>query len=503
FRTEMDPSEAAIGLDLGTESCRISIVKGGEAIIITDKHGRGRTPSAIAFDGDRVLVGEDALKQALNNRENTIFLKDVHQSLGRSEENSAHMISVQFKGITALISPDEVYCLMIAKLKKIAEEFLNSTVAKAVITVPTYYSSCQRQGLKDAARMAGLTVIGVLNSTSAAAIHHSYRLLQTTQEKVPQRTWLVFDQGAGPSDIALFTKCSKYSLTAAKVAADSDLGGDILTNLLLQHFVQKFKSNGQDISDDLRAIEILRRQSEQAKRTLSSYPQAHVQLHEKKLYGTITQQEFAGICAGSFDRTRALIDGLLGPPRLMAPTDVDEILLVGTASRDPNLQSLLRSYFVSTMITNSSSPQEDSVRGAALQAAKNIGALTGDQKPAEVDYVSPHYVWFEVAGSIYNLFEPNIKKDSCQWRYITLNSQAEIQLEINEKVREETIHRTKYSISSNTPTTGTITVIVILDPNGIFEVAVENEKIPENVWTVVEVGRQEKLAKMARSTYHQ
>ncbi|GMS98624.1 hypothetical protein PENTCL1PPCAC_20799, partial [Pristionchus entomophagus] len=326
--------EGAIGVDLGAESCRVAVFKEGEVIVITD-NGRRRTPSVIAFDESQILFGETALKHAEGNRSNAIFLKDVQANLGRIDS----MVTVNYKGAATNFSADEVFALMLRKMKVMAEDFLKNNVTETVISVPTFFSSRQRQGLKDAASTAGLNVIRVMNSASASAVAHIYRLQKTNQEEYRRRNLLVFDQGAGPSDLALFTECNLYNMTAEKVAADSELGGDCFTDLLVRHFVDDFTSKGQDLSD-FRAIDLLRRQCEQAKALLSSHPVAHVEIHEGTLFGTITREQYANICEESFNKTRALIDRLLGAPRKMGRTGVHEILLVGRATQDPNLQNL-------------------------------------------------------------------------------------------------------------------------------------------------------------------
>src|SRR5712672_1055046 len=272
-----------IGIDLGTTNSVVSVMEGGQAVVIANQEGGRTTPSVVAFtkSGER-LVGQIAKRQAVTNAENTIF--SIKRFMGRKYEEVASEASrVPYKVVRAQngdawvevrgkqYSPPEISALILRKLKEAAEAYLGGSVADAVITVPAYFNDAQRQATKDAGRIAGLEVRRIINEPTAAAL--AYGL-----DKKKDETIVVYDFGGGTFDISVL-EVGEGIVEVKATNGDTHLGGDDLDQRVIEWLVAEFKkSDGNDLGKDRMALQRLREAAEKAKVELSTVTETDINL---------------------------------------------------------------------------------------------------------------------------------------------------------------------------------------------------------------------------------
>ncbi|HEY8588761.1 MAG TPA: Hsp70 family protein, partial [Naasia sp.] len=248
----------AVGIDLGTTNSVVSVLEGGEPVVIANAEGFRTTPSVVAFtkDGD-VLVGETAKRQAVTNVDRTI--SSVKRHMGTNWTTT-----IDGKKYT----PQEISARILAKLKRDAEQYLGDTVTDAVVTVPAYFNDAERQATKEAGEIAGLNVLRIINEPTAAAL--AYGLDKGREDELI----LVFDLGGGTFDVSLLevSKDDDFStIQVRSTAGDNRLGGDDWDQRVVEWLIQRFKeSTGVDVSKDKIALQRLKEAAEQAKKELSS-----------------------------------------------------------------------------------------------------------------------------------------------------------------------------------------------------------------------------------------
>src|ERR1700678_4367784 len=271
-----------IGIDLGTTNSCVAVMEGGEPKVIPNEEGGRTTPSVVGFTktGER-LVGQVAKRQAITNPENTVF--SIKRFMGRrfdevSEELKMVPYKVERDGDNVAVlaqgkkyTPPEISAMILQKLKKAAEDYLGEKVTEAVITVPAYFNDAQRQGTKDAGRIAGLDVKRIVNEPTAAAL--AYGLDRKKDEVIA-----VYDFGGGTFDISIL-EVGEGVIEVISTNGDTHLGGDDIDNLVIDWMIAEFKkANGVDLHNDKMALQRLKEAAEKAKIELSSVQETSINL---------------------------------------------------------------------------------------------------------------------------------------------------------------------------------------------------------------------------------
>ncbi|MCP1387596.1 molecular chaperone DnaK [Corynebacterium sp. TA-R-1] len=377
----------AVGIDLGTTNSVVSVLEGGEPVVIANAEGSRTTPSVVAFaKNGEVLVGQSAKNQAVTNVDRTV--RSVKRHMG-----SDWSIDIDGKQYT----PQEISARTLQKLKRDAEAYLGDEVTDAVITVPAYFEDAQRQATKEAGQIAGLNVLRIVNEPTAAAL--AYGLEKADSEQ----TILVFDLGGGTFDVSLL-EIGDGVVEVLATAGDNELGGDDWDNRVVEWLVDKFKAqNGVDLSKDKMAMQRLREAAEKAKIELSSQQQATINLPyitvdaEKNplfLDETLSRTEFQRITSDLLDRTKAPFNQVIKDANLSV-SDIDHVVLVGGSTRMPAVTDLVKEL-TGKEPNKSVNPDEVVALGAALQA----GVLRGDVKDVLLLDVTPLSLGIETKGGV-------------------------------------------------------------------------------------------------------
>ncbi|SIS45550.1 molecular chaperone DnaK [Corynebacterium appendicis CIP 107643] len=378
----------AVGIDLGTTNSVVSVLEGGEPVVIANAEGARTTPSVVAFaKNGEILVGQSAKNQAVTNVDRTI--RSVKRHMGENDWT----VDIDDKKYT----PQEISARTLMKLKRDAEAYLGDEVTDAVITVPAYFEDAQRQATKEAGQIAGLNVLRIVNEPTAAAL--AYGLEKADKEQ----TILVFDLGGGTFDVSLL-EIGDGVVEVLATAGDNELGGDDWDQRIVDWLVEKFKSqHGIDLTKDKMALQRLRESAEKAKIELSSAQQASVNLpyitvdSEKNplfLDENLTRTEFQKITSDLLDRTKEPFNQVIKDAG-MSVGDIDQVVLVGGSTRMPAVTDLVKEL-TGKDPNKSVNPDEVVALGAALQA----GVLRGDVKDVLLLDVTPLSLGIETKGGV-------------------------------------------------------------------------------------------------------
>jgi len=397
-----------IGIDLGTTNSCVSVMEGGEPVVIANDEGRRTTPSVVAFlkNGER-KVGDPAKRQAITNPENTI--SSVKRFMGRrfnevTEEKSHWSYKiVQGENDTVRVdidgrmyTPQEISAMVLQKMKKTAEDYLGQEVTEAVITVPAYFNDAQRQATKEAGEIAGLTVRRIVNEPTAAAL--AYGL----DKKNVEQKIAVFDLGGGTFDISILD-LGDGVFEVKSTNGDTHLGGDDFDKVIMDFLADEFKNQEAiDLRKDPMALQRLKEAAEKAKVELSSSTETEINLPyitavdgvPKHLVLKLTRAKFESLADNLFTRCIKPCEVALKDAGYSV-SQIDEVILVGGSSRIPKVQEIVEKFF-GKKPNRSVNPDEVVAIGAGIQGA----VLTGDVKDVLLLDVTPLNLGIETMGGV-------------------------------------------------------------------------------------------------------
>jgi len=397
-----------VGIDLGTTNSVIAVMEAGEPVVIPNAEGGRTTPSVVAFtkSGER-LVGQLARRQAAVNPENTVY--SIKRFMGRKyDEVETERKMVPYKVVTGKdgrveveiqgkrYTPEQISAMTLQKLKTDAEAYLGEKVTDAVITVPAYFNDSQRQATKNAGEIAGLNVVRIINEPTAAAL--AYGLDKKENEKI-----LVFDLGGGTYDVSVL-EIGEGVFEVKATNGDTHLGGDDYDRRLVDYIADEFKKQqGIDLRQDRQALQRLTEAAEKAKIELSSRMETEVNLPfitadqngPKHLEIKITRAKFEQLTADLSDRCVAPFHAALKDAGL-TPGDLNEVILVGGATRMPAIQELVKKLTNGKEPHRGINPDEVVAVGAAIQA----GVLKGEVKDVLLLDVTPLSLGLETLGGV-------------------------------------------------------------------------------------------------------
>ncbi|MDD4102485.1 MAG: molecular chaperone DnaK [Kiritimatiellae bacterium] len=394
-----------LGIDLGTTNSCMSVMEGGEPVVIPNAEGHRTTPSIVAFtkSGER-LVGQAAKRQAVTNPKNTVY--SIKRFMGRRYDEMTQEISMvpydvvraangdaQVKIVDKVYSPPEISAMILQKLKTDAEAFLGQTITQAVITVPAYFNDSQRQATKDAGRIAGLEVLRIINEPTAASL--AYGLDKKKDEKIA-----VYDFGGGTFDISVLD-IGDGVFEVKATNGDTHLGGDDLDQAVMNCMIDEFKKeNGIDLSKDMMALQRLKEAAEKAKCELSSASSSEINLPfitadntgPKHFTMTLSRAKLEQLTASLIERTAQPCRNCMRDAGL---SSVDEVVLVGGQTRMPRMQEKVKEIFGKEP-HKGVNPDEVVAVGAAIQG----GILKGEVKDVLLLDVTPLTLGIETLGGV-------------------------------------------------------------------------------------------------------
>jgi molecular chaperone DnaK len=397
----------AVGIDLGTTNSVIAVMEGGKPTVIINSEGSRLTPSVVAFTktGER-LVGQLAKRQAILNPENTIY--SVKRFMGRRySEVTSEVRNVPYKVVAGpndavrfdimgkLYSPEEISAMILRKLVEDASRYLGEKITDAVITVPAYFNDAQRTATRDAGKIAGLNVLRIINEPTAAAL--AYGL-----DKKKNETILVFDLGGGTFDVSIL-EVGDGVFEVKATSGDTHLGGDDFDKRIVDWLAEEFKREyGIDLRRDRQALQRLTEAAEKAKIELSSVMETIISLPfitadasgPKHLEMKLTRSKFEQLTADLVERCIGPVRQALSDAK-MTERDIDEVILVGGATRIPAVQQLVR-RLLGKEPNQSVNPDEVVAIGAAIQA----GVLAGEVKEVLLLDVVPLSLGVETLGGV-------------------------------------------------------------------------------------------------------
>jgi len=405
-----------IGIDLGTTNSCVSVMEGNEPVVITNAEGRRTTPSVIAFvEGGEIKVGDPAKRQAVTNPTKTVYsikrfmgnkFSESKQEVGRvpykvvKGDNDTPRVDIDGR----LYTPQELSAMVLQKMKKTAEEFLDQEVTEAVITVPAYFNDAQRQATKEAGEIAGLKVRRIINEPTAAALAYGM------DKKGKDQTIVVFDFGGGTHDVSVL-ELGDGVFEVLSTDGDTHLGGDDVDEKIINWLAEEFLADENlDLRKDPMALQRLKEAAEKAKIELSSSAQTEINLPyvtatasgPKHLVRSLSKAKFEQLIDDLVKRTIEPCQTALKAAGL-STSDIDEIILVGGSTRIPAVQEAVEKFF-GKKPNKGVNPDEVVAVGAAIQG----GVLSGDVKDVLLLDVTPLSLGIETMGNVFTkLIESN------------------------------------------------------------------------------------------------
>uniref|UniRef100_A0AC34F7V3 Heat shock protein 70 n=1 Tax=Panagrolaimus sp. ES5 TaxID=591445 RepID=A0AC34F7V3_9BILA len=409
----------AIGIDLGTTNSCVASYTANGVEVIANRSGIRTTPSFVLLTDEELRVGKSAKETSAKNCQNLIY--DAKRMIGKSftdqelqnditnlkwpfkiqadSENQPKICIDNLSQRKKLYSPEEISCLVLQEVIKIAEEFHlghGNKLTDAVITVPAYFKDEQRRATEKAAALAGLNVLRLINEPSAAGLAFCYQRLRNDFTK--KTNILVFDLGGGTFDVSIM-RISRGDVEVKVVAGNTHLGGNDFDARLMKFFIQKLKEeNGKDISGNSKAIWKLKDIATKAKEHLSEHNHFEATFYSLDLdfEYDIKRTEFENLCHDLFMETMEVVDGAL-KDAYMSAANIDEVLLVGGSSRIPKIQEMLIKKFGENKINKTINGDEAVAYGAAIQAAIINGEIGRESNIILMDII-PLSIGLKVAN---------------------------------------------------------------------------------------------------------
>jgi molecular chaperone DnaK len=400
-----------VGIDLGTTNSCVAVMDGEAAVVIANAEGSRTTPSVVAFapSGER-LVGQAARRQAMTNAENTVYA--VKRLMGRKFNDpdvQRHLLTCPYEVVAAAngdahvrvrgrdYSPPEISAAVLGKMRQTAEDWLGEAVGEAVVTVPAYFDDAQRQATKDAGRIAGLSILRIVNEPTAAALAYGVEIERA------QRV-AVYDLGGGTFDVSILELADGVFRVCA-TAGDTFLGGEDFDNMIVEHLLASFaeQNHGLDLRGDRMALQRLKEAAERAKIELSSGFVTEINLPfiaataegPRHLQLPFERQQLEKMVESLVIQTRQPCVRALADAGLRA-SDIDVVILVGGQTRMPRIQTLVAELFGKEP-SRRVNPDEVVAVGAAVQA----GVLTGEVQEVLLLDVTPLTLGVETAGGVF------------------------------------------------------------------------------------------------------
>lgn len=382
--------EKIIGIDLGTTNSCVAVFEGNEATVITNAEGKRTTPSVVGFTKDERKIGDPAKRQAITNPTKTVYsikrFMGLNFDAAKKDASNMPYSVVNDNGMPKVkiddkkYTPQEISSMILAKMKKTAEDYLGHEVTSAVVTVPAYFDDTQRQATIEAGKIAGLEVKRIVNEPTAAALAYG------VDKSDKDMKIAVFDCGGGTFDVSILEFGSGV-FEVLSTNGDTQLGGDDFDNILINYFVEDFKSTtGMDLSKDPMAMQRLKEAAEKAKIELSSSTSTDINLPYITVLDGVPQHLVMTLTRAKFEQlTDALVRRTIEPCKKaledagLTTSDIDEVLLVGGSTRIPAIQEAVKKFFGKEP-SKGVNPDEVVAIGAAIQGA----ILAGEEGVGDV-----------------------------------------------------------------------------------------------------------------------
>ena len=487
-----------IGIDLGTTNSCVSVLEGGKPRVIENAEGGRTTPSIVAYtDGNEILVGQSAKRQAVTNPTNTLFA--VKRLIGRRFEDDVVQKDIKMVPYQIVkadsgdawvqvnddkMAPPQVSAEVLRKMKKTAEEYLGEAVTEAVITVPAYFNDSQRQATKDAGRIAGLEVKRIINEPTAAALAYGM------DKAEGDRTVAVYDLGGGTFDISIIEIAEvdgEHQFEVLATNGDTFLGGEDFDLRLIEFLADEFKKeNSIDLHNDPLALQRLKEAAEKAKIELSSSQQTEVNLPYITADATGPKHLVVKLSRSKLESlVEELVKRSLEPVKIalddagLSPSEVQDVILVGGQTRMPMVQQAVADFF-GKEARKDVNPDEAVAMGASIQGA----VLAGDVKDVLLLDVTPLTLGIETMGGVATpLIEKNttIPTKKSQVFSTAEDNQTAVTIHVVQGERKQAIQNKslgRFDLADIPPSPRGMPQIEVtfdLDANGILNVSAKDK----------------------------